>query len=125
MLRYRLDKSFPAFSNCSVNKNYGNGDPDEGDLTGWINRGFDWKVISDTPKQYEIRLSVDYPGITYPVTADVTLRRRQQFKFPAGTALTALIDGQKRSLKIDKNGLLTVEKLTFKNNKPLRVVIYR
>ena len=123
--RYRLDKSFPAFSRCSGNRDFGDGDPSKGDIVGWINRGFDWKVVSDTPERYAVTLSVSYPGITYPVTADVTLRRRQQFKFPAGTRLAAVVGGEKREVVIDKNGLLTVEKVTFKDAQPLEVSINR
>lgn len=123
LLRYRLDRSFPAFSRCSDNKNYGNGDPSDGDIVGWINRGFDWKVVADTPERYAITLSVSYPGIVYPVTADVTLRRRQQFKFPVGTRLPAVVGGEKRWVVIDDNGLLTVEKVTFKNDRSLELSI--
>ena len=121
--RYRLDRSFPAFSRCSDNRDFGNGDPSQGDITGWINRGFDWQVVSDTPERYAVTLSVSYPGIVYPVTADVTLRRRQQFKFPAGTRLAAVVGGEKREIVIDENGLLTVEKVTFKDARPVEVSI--
>ena len=125
LLRYRLDKSFPAFSNCSDNKKYGSGDPDDGDATGWINRGFQWKVIADTSSRYEIHISADHPDITYPVTTDITLRRRQQFKFPAGTVLNVQINGRKSTVKIDSHHLLTLEKVVFKNNKPVRLIITR
>lgn len=123
LLRFRLDRSFPAFSRCSDDKDCGDGDPSKGDITGWINRGFDWKVLADTPERYAVTLSVSYPGIVYPVTADVTLRRRQQFKFPAGTRLSAAVGGEKREVVIDENGLLTVEKVTFKDAQPLELSI--
>ena len=123
MLRYRLDRSFPAFSNCSDNKNYGNGHPADGDLRGWINRGFVWKDIVDTPAKYAIAISMNHPEIKYPVTADITFRRRQQFKFPAGTRLTAVVNGKKMPVSIDKNGLLTLEKVSFKDAKFIRIEI--
>ena len=123
LFNYRLDKSYPAFSNCSDNKNYGSGDPDDGDLQGWINRGFDWNVIADTPGKYEIAVSINYPGISYPVTADMTLRRRQQFKFPAGTRLEVTVGKEKRTAVIDKNNLLTIEKINFPDSGKLTITI--
>ena len=123
--RYRLDRSFPAFSNSSDNRNYGNGDPSDGDEVGWINRGFDWEILADTPDRYAIRLSAAHPEIVYPVTADVTFRRRQHFKFPAGTRLKAVVGGVPRSVGIDGNGLLTVEKVVFADARPLEVSITR
>jgi pimeloyl-ACP methyl ester carboxylesterase len=125
ILNYRLDKSYPAFSNCSDNKNYGNGDPTDGDLQGWINRGFSWNVLKDTPERYEIAVSVNYPGIVYPVYTDMTLRRRQQFKPAAGTVLKVQINGKESKIKVDENALVTIEKIAFDNQKPLHVVITR
>ena len=123
LFRYRLDKAFPAFSNFSDNKKYGSGDPDEGDPVGWINRGIYWKNIADTPARFEMDIHVTHPDMKYPVTADVTFRRRQQFKFPAGPRLNAVAGGKKYSAVIDKNGLLTIEKLVFNDSKPVKIVI--
>ena len=113
MLRYRLNESYPAFSNFSDNKNYGNGDSKDGDLVGWINRGIDWKVIADTPKRYEINLAVKHPEIKYPVTADVTIRRRQQFKPEKNSTVNVSVNGQNCKVTIDKNGLLTIKNIIF------------
>lgn len=123
IFRYKLNESFPAFSNSSDNRNYGNGDHRDGDLAGWINRGFNWKNIVDTPRRYSIILSVNYPGIKYPVTADVTIRRRQNFKFAPGTSLKVSVNGKDSTVKIDKNGLLTIEKVTFADAKELQINI--
>ncbi len=122
MLRYKLNESYPAFSNSSDNRNYGNGDNKDGDLEGWINRGFDWKDIVDRKDRYEITLSVNYSGIKYPVTSDVTIRRRQNFKFAPGTQIKVSVNGKDSTVTIDKDGLLTVEKVTFADNKPVKVV---
>ena len=43
--RFRLDQSFPAFSNTSSNRNPGDGRPEDGDVVGWMNRGMDWKDV--------------------------------------------------------------------------------
>ena len=85
--RYRLDESFPAFSNTSSNRNPGDGRPDDGDVIGWMNRGMDSRQIIDTPTQYAITLLADYPGIKYPVRTDVTLRPVQRFKTAPGQRL--------------------------------------
>lgn len=122
MLMYRLDQCFPAFSNCSDNKNYGNGDPADGDLTGWINRGMQWKNVTDTPERLEIELFAEHEDMLYPVKCDVTLRRRQHFRFAPGTRIYVTVNGEKRETSIDKNGLLTVENVVFKNADPVKVV---
>ena len=122
MMRYKLNESFPAFSNLSDNKNYGNGDSKDGDIIGWVNRGINWKVIADTPERYEIVLSVKHPEIKYPVTSDVTIRRRQQFKPAKGTAVNVVINGKKSSAVIDNDGLLTIKNITFANANNVKVV---
>ena len=132
LLRYRRDQAFPAFSNCSDNRDYGDGDPTKGDLVGWINRGLNWKNIKDTPRRFEITLTAAfpeqtvkgtvYPAMKYPVTCDVTFRRRRQFKFAPGTKIAVSVNGELRETVIDKDGLLTVEKVVFKDAAPLKIV---
>ena len=101
LLRYRLDLSYPAFSNSTDNGDYGNGDPDDGDLVGWINRGMKWDNVKDTPELFEMTLSAAHPEMKYPVTCDVTFRRRQQFKAAPGTRIAVEINGEKRETVID------------------------
>ena len=122
---YRLDLSYPAFSNSSDNGNYGNGSYTDGDLSGWINRGMKWKDIVDLPERYEITLSAGHPDMKYPVTADVTLRRRQKFLPGAGEKIKVSVNGQERVIQLDKDGLLTVEKVVFPDDKPVKVVLSR
>ena len=122
LFRYRLNESFPAFSNSTDNKNYGNGDAKDGDLTGWINRGFDWKVIADTPERYEITVSVKHKDIKYPVVSDMTIRRRQQFKPAKGADVQVSVNGKTSTVKIDENGLLTISDINFADGKPVKVV---
>jgi hypothetical protein len=88
--RFRLDESFPAFSNTSSNRDPGNGDPKDGDIIGWINRGMDWQAIEDTAARYVITLLADFPGATYPVLTDVTLRRVQRFRPGPGAPPSAV-----------------------------------
>ncbi len=126
LLRYRLNSSFPAFSNVSDNRDFGNGDPTNGDATGWLNRGMDWneKVI-DQADRYEISLTAFHPEIQYPVTADVTLRRRQQFRPVAGETLQVQVNGETRRLTVPANGLITIEKINFPDKNPVQLTISR
>lgn len=86
--RYRLNQSYPAFSNSTANGNPGTGAATSGDVFGTLNGNLDWDTSSivDTPSQWQIRLftvaltattgTVAAPG---SVTADVTPRRLQAF----------------------------------------------
>ncbi|NLF17008.1 MAG: esterase family protein, partial [Lentisphaerae bacterium] len=82
--RYRLDTSYLAFSECSDDRRYGHGDPADGDLEGWINRGLGWSGLEDSAEVYAVTVTADYPGVTYPVSVAVTPRRRQSFRPPPG-----------------------------------------
>jgi len=113
LFRFRLDASYPVFSNCSDNRNYGSGDIADGDLIGWINRGIKWKTLKDEPGCYRIALQISHPEIKYPVTADVTIRRRQKFLPKLGETVLVKINGKVSEVKIDNNGLLTIPKVQF------------
>ena len=115
LFRFRLDASYPVFSNCSDNRNYGSGDIADGDLTGWINRGIKWKTLKDEPGCYRIALQISHSEIKYPVTADVTIRRRQKFLPKPGETVLVKIGGKVSKVKIDNNGLLTIPKVQFAN----------
>ena len=121
LFRFRLDASYPVFSNCSDNRNYGNGDIRNGDLIGWMNRGIRWKTLADEPADYRIRLSISHPEIKYPVTADVTIRRRQKFLPKPGETVQVKIGNQASEVKIDENGLLTLPKVHFPDDKVLEI----
>ena len=43
----------------------------------------------------------------------------------AGETVNVLIDGEKRSISLDSNGLLTISKVVFPDEKPLRIVFSR
>ena len=123
LFRYRLNKSFPALSNSSDNKNYGNGHLENGDMTGWVNRGMDWKDVVDTKNKYAISIAVNHPEIKYPVTSDVTIRRRQNFKPKVNTTVKVKINGKLTTAKIDKNNLLTVKNVVFKDKNFVKLEI--
>jgi hypothetical protein len=85
--RYRTNLSYPAFSNCSINHNPGNGVPLDGVPTGTINGHLDWNDnIVDVANRWEITLKLKDLSTIYgsdlapdSATTDVTLRRLQAF----------------------------------------------
>ena len=110
--KYRLNQPFPAFANCSDNRAFGDGNPENGDREGWLNRGLDWHSPADQPDRLAMTITADYPGITYPVTVDVTLRRIQAFKAAPGETLRLQINqDQPVPYTVPANGLLTVANL--------------
>ncbi|MBA3647073.1 MAG: prolyl oligopeptidase family serine peptidase [Chitinophagales bacterium] len=84
---YNSTKSFPVFSNCSINQNPGSGDPANGDPYGAINGYLDFdSSIVDQPCTWSGRIFLKkmyVNGVVQPAykncTADITLRRLQYF----------------------------------------------
>lgn len=86
--RYRTNKSYPAFSNCSINQDPGKGSPTSGDPYGAINGYLDWEDdITDNECSYAVNVFIkDFyvGGVLDPqqyntCTTDITLRRLQNF----------------------------------------------
>lgn len=124
--RFRLDESLSVFTNTSSDRNPGNGDPADGDIIGWINRGMDWKEIEDTPDRYAITVTADYQGVEYPVSTDMTLRRLQRFKVKPSEKFSVRIgDAAPVSLTADAQGLVTIPGVTIPSRDGVRVVITR
>jgi dienelactone hydrolase len=114
--KLQFDRSYLAFSNCSKNNNPGNGDPKEGDLQGWINRGLDWENIIDTEIEYRVTVQAYYEELTYPVVVDVTPRRLQAFRFTSGDIITVqLSTGERHKIRVDDTGLLIIPKVQILN----------
>ncbi|MCS6917233.1 MAG: MopE-related protein [Chitinophagales bacterium] len=120
MFRFRTNLSYPAFSYCSINDNPGNGNGYHGDTIGTINGHLDWKDnLTDQPDLWAIKLYVRNRNTVYGTktapdscTVDVTARRRQQFKPPAGATLQWEVrrNGQvvQSGTMVYTGGLLTV-----------------
>lgn len=123
--KYRLDMSYPAFSNNSDNKDYGDGDPAKGDLVGWINRGMDWELHKDELNDYSMTVTAKHPDIKYPVTFDVTFRRLQKFKVKAGDVLQVKIGEEQRQVTVGSDGLLTVTGVCVSSPRGVRIDIKR
>lgn len=87
LYRYRLDRSYPALSNCSANSDPGDGTSASGDPVGTINGFVQWdEELVDTRERWECVLRPrelqTLDGSLAPagdVTVDVTPRRLQNF----------------------------------------------
>jgi hypothetical protein len=124
--RFQRDESLPVFTNTSTDRNPGNGDPADGDIIGWINRGMDWKDIEDTADRYAITVTADYPGLDYPVRTDMTLRRLQRFKAKPGEKFRARVgDAAPGSIAADAEGLLLVPGVTIASRDGVRIRVSR
>ncbi|MCK5805132.1 MAG: hypothetical protein KAI66_20030, partial [Lentisphaeria bacterium] len=100
LLRFSLDKSFLAFSNCSRDEDPGNGDSTDGDGVGFMNRGLDWGEPGESAARYEVLVTYGLDAAHLPLTVDVTPRRRQAFKMVPGAVCTAVnLDGTGREIQ--------------------------
>lgn len=115
-----LNKSYLAFTSCSADQDPGNGDKDNGDIVGFINRGLSWEEPVDTTDSYEILVKADPTVVTLPVTVDITPRRLQQFKFAAGDHITVTNADPTSGMRLQQSvftvgddGLLTVTRFSI------------
>jgi hypothetical protein len=97
LYRFRLDQSYPTFSNSSANGDPGDGAASSGDALGTINGNLSWDeaMVADTRTRYEITLrsiSLQSTQGTIPApascAADVTVRRLQNLLHIPGLRLT-------------------------------------
>ena len=122
-LSVRRDEAYPVFTKVT-----GNGDlpwPDnlKSGEAGQMNAFFRWKVLEDAPQKLEITLFLVTPEqlktrfkIPSESEADVSLRRLQKLKVPAGSAFHWEFGDRKGEGRADERGLITVPalKLTSK-----------
>jgi len=82
----RWDASLPAFSNCSLDNNPGNGDPADGDYYGQINAWLLWgdQDQVDEPGRWEMAVFLIESCPQDHCTVDVTPRHCRKFKPRAG-----------------------------------------
>lgn len=124
MTRYRLNESYLVFTNSSDNRDFGNGDPADGDLVGWINRGLSWNDLEDTPDRCAVTVTAAYPGIRLPLTVDVTPRRRQHFHPAPGQRLQVRFgNAEPRTVTVEKSGLFTIPAVRIQDVQGTRVTI--
>jgi hypothetical protein len=112
--------SYPAFTNSSIDANYGNGDPANGDPTGCVNCGFSWNVVADGAGEWKV--SVSNSLATAPMTVDITPRNPQRFRLSAGQEVKwTASTGQSGSVTADANGLATAPAITIAPGSPTTV----
>lgn len=121
---FRLDESYPAFSNTSSNRNPGDGRPEDGDVVGWMNRGMDWQGLEDEPGSYGITVTSDYAGVEYPVRTDITLRRVQRFHPAAGDRLSVEVNGRPAGrVERDRQGRIRILGVEIPSREGARIAI--
>lgn len=116
----RLDRSLPAFTNCSLDGSPGNGDPKDGDAEGQSNLHLYWdEAARDEAEGWEMALRLNAKSPKEECTVDVTPRRCQKFRPAAGTSVTwknaSLAEGrelQSGEAKVDEGGLVTLPRVT-------------
>jgi hypothetical protein len=88
LYKYRLDQSYPAFTNCSTNSVFGDGDPATADPIGQINGLIDWDETTTTETQLRWEVTLRTRSVTTrdgiigaptSLTVDVTPRRLHSF----------------------------------------------
>jgi pimeloyl-ACP methyl ester carboxylesterase len=122
----RTDQSLPAFTNCSLDSNPGNGDPTNGDASGQINFYLYWETenIVDRTERWEMTVGLIDRAPRDTATVDITPRRRQQFKANPGELFNwnnLSLDTNKviqsGQIIADKWGLVTLPKVTVSKRK--------
>ena len=117
------NEAYPVFGNADSDQVYPGFKGKGKDQNGQINGYFRWKNLMDTKKSFSIELRLvrqDELGkpaaIPKQATADVTLRRLQNFKTKPGTSYAWRLSRQGKQLQAgtqvaDKDGLLTLPKV--------------
>lgn len=133
IIRFRRDRSVPAFGNCSLDDNIGEGDLKSGTAFGQINGYLVWQsaTIVDEPGSYEITVYLwggdshgRYAAPLDSCTVDLTPRKCRKFNPKPSQRLawtnTTLADGktiQAGRISADKHGLATIRKLAITKGK--------
>ncbi len=131
MIDARVDLSLPAFTRCSLDDVYGNGDPTNGEETGQVNRYLYWETedIVDAANQWEMTVGLMESSPQNKCLVDITPRRLQVFDPGIGTTVSyenfdietgELIDSG--TVEVDVYGLITLPQTTVGVSKN-RIVI--
>jgi len=116
-----LGDSYPAFSNFSDSRDAGDGERDDGDLIGWMNRGIYWADVVETENSWSLSLWADGDFLPASVTVDVTPRRLSQLQISPNE--TFLVNGN--PVQADTNGRLTATGLQITKKTPMLLQIQR
>ncbi len=116
----RTDQSLPAFTRCSLDDNFGNGDPADGAASGQLNAFLLWHTadIVDTSRSWAMTMGVVQTAPATSCTVSLTPRRLQQLVVVPGASFnwtnTALGSGtvvQSGTVTADNDGLVTIDNL--------------
>ncbi len=128
-LSVKKNEAYPVFTNASSNSPLPWPDDLESTEAGQINAFFRWKMLEDTTEVLETSLfliSADDLQTRFEIpktaTADVSLRRLQNFKHTPGTSFRWQFGTSQGQAKSDARGLLTVPGLTI-TSKPATLLI--
>lgn len=120
----RSDLSYPAFSNCSINADPGNGNREDGSPHGAINGYLKWvkKSITDEPCDYDVKVYLKdlYVGGVLDAKqystcfTDISFRRLQYFKPQPGQSIKwSCFDSSNKKIQggsfIYNGGLITLK----------------
>jgi len=121
-LEIRKNEAYPVFTHASCDQHSPwLNVPAEYDNTGQMNAYFRWKNQRDTPADFAMQIWIAHPEIKTPpampntATADITLRRFQQFKLQPGQTYTWKISREGRPLASGKLTPDAVNLLTIPN----------
>lgn len=122
--KFARNRSYPAFSNSSLDQKLGNGDPKDGDLEGGINLGFLWKDLTDEERRWSVRLANDLAKSA--MTVDVTPRRCQQFNPRAGSEVAwTTSSGSSGKAVVDVTGMVTIPRVQLRPDAEMVLTITR
>jgi len=122
----RWTKSVPAFSNCSLDANPGNGDPADGDPWGQINGFLFWETetVVDEKGRWEMTVFLTPDCFEDACTVDLTPRHLKAFKPTPGEAFkwsnTSVATGKEvasGTVKADKWARVTIPKIAVTKGK--------
>ncbi|MBF0258914.1 MAG: right-handed parallel beta-helix repeat-containing protein, partial [Desulfamplus sp.] len=114
----KLNQSLPAFTRCSLDNNYGNGQSSDGDASGQVNRYLYWQThdLIETASTWQISVALMNTAPADACLVDITPRRLQSLSLAPGQVInftntdntTAAVVGSGQVIA-DKYGLITIE----------------
>ncbi|MBQ3389293.1 MAG: hypothetical protein IJG60_08785 [Thermoguttaceae bacterium] len=115
----RKNEAYPVFTGASSDTPLPWPDQEQAVLPGQVNAYFRWTVYTDTPDRFEIALRLTDAEelgsalFTPPAesTADLSLRRLQQFKVAPGDNVRWNFAGEEGTVTADADGLVTIPSL--------------
>ncbi|MEA1996787.1 MAG: hypothetical protein U9N45_04085 [Gemmatimonadota bacterium] len=129
--RFSLKESFPGFSNYSLNDDPGTGDKEDGDITGYMNFGLEWKDIVDKEDRYAVTVYCAAGTSGLPATVDITPRRVQRFILDPGEPVILIeetLDRRELSRsdqRADRTGHITFRKFRLTAQEGNRMIVIR